>query len=148
VLLNQHGCVALLQPRKFNSLRQPKGYPKNIVSLGDYLLATRLGRSVEQKIVARLLGVCPETLLEWEKNRHEPAAEYYPEIMNFLGYCPMRSTANFGDRIRITRIHRGLSLKMAARSIGIDAGTLRRVELGHDPKSNLRVVHALKSFIE
>ena len=104
---------------------------------------------MKQKVVAKLLGICPETLFGWERNtdRHEPEVKYYPRIMNFLGYCPARSTSRFGDRVRVTRMHRGLTLKAAARSICIDPETLKKVELGHDPKSNKRVDYAINSFL-
>ena len=64
-------------------------YPKNITSLGDHLLAARLDRSMKQKAVAKLLGVCPETLFGWERNKREPDVQYDPGIMNFLAYCPV-----------------------------------------------------------
>jgi len=102
---------------------------------------------MKQKIVAKLLDVCPETLFGWERNKREPDVRYYPGIMNFLGYCPVCPIANFGDRVRVTRVHRGLTLKAAARSMDIDSVTLRKIELGHDPKSNMRVAYALNLFL-
>ena len=102
---------------------------------------------MKQKDVAKLLGVCPETLFGWERKRHEPDVQHYPEIMDFLGYCLVRPTDKFGDRVRVIRMHRGLTLKTAAKLMKIDPETLKKVELGYDHISNMRVAHALNSFI-
>ena len=79
---------------------------------------------LEQKHVAPLLRVSVFTLLNWELNKREPEIRCYPRIMAFLGYCPVQYPRTFGERVRLLRTHRGLSLSELADILQIDPGTL------------------------
>ncbi|MEW8646455.1 MAG: helix-turn-helix transcriptional regulator [Candidatus Thiodiazotropha endolucinida] len=48
----------------------------------------RIKRGLRQIDIAPKLGVNPWTLRNWEHNRTNPSVQYYPAIMDFLGYCP------------------------------------------------------------
>ncbi len=122
------GCVALLPSIEFKELRHPAGSPKEIVTLGDHLLAARLNRQLLQKDVGNVIGVSAWTVMNWEKNYHEPGFIHYPSIMEFLGYCPVQRAEHLGGWVKLHRIHRGLSQKEAAHLIGIDPSTLARYE--------------------
>ena len=58
----------------------------------------------------------------------EPVVKYYPKIMEFLGYCPVRYANTFGDLLLLYRTHRGLSLKQLAKKLEVDSGTISRWE--------------------
>ncbi len=66
--------------------------------------------------------------MNWEKNYHEPGFEHYPDIMDFLGYCPIQRAEYLGGWVKIHRIHKGLSQKETAKLIGIDSSTLAKYE--------------------
>ncbi len=134
------------QPICFKELRHPKGYPKEIVTLGDHILAARLNRNLVQKKVAKIIGVNAWTVMIWEKNYHEPGFVHYPIIMNFLGYCPIQQAEHLGGWVKIHRFHRGLSQKETARLIGIDPGTLARYERC-DCSPSGKYISMLKQFI-
>jgi len=90
------------------------------VTLGDHLRARRLDLDLKQKDVAPLLGVSVFSLLNWELNKREPEIRFYPRIMVFLGYCPVHYPKTFGERLRLLRTHRGLSISELATILRID----------------------------
>ena len=109
----------------FQALRsKAASYPQKLITLGDHNRARRLELELEQRDVAPLLGLSVFTLLNWERNKREPETRSYPRIMEFLGYCPVRYPRTFGERLRLLRTHRGLSLSELADILGIDPGTL------------------------
>lgn len=54
----------------------------------------------------------------------------YPDIMNFLGYCPYQRADTLGQRIMLHRTHRGLSPKGLAKILDVDARLVSRWETG------------------
>ena len=70
------------------------------------------------------IGVNPWTILNWDKGNPEPHIRTYPNIMNFLGYCPIQYPQSIGERIRLHRIHRGLSIVELAHILGVDESTV------------------------
>jgi transcriptional regulator with XRE-family HTH domain len=60
-------------------------YPKQINNLGDEILARRLDLGLLQKDVAARLGVCPETLSNWERSLTRPQATIYGRLRRVLG---------------------------------------------------------------
>ncbi len=121
----------------FQSLRRkPPSYPKELVTLGDQIRARRLDLELEQKEVAPRLGVSTATLLNWELNKRETEIRWYPRIMAFLGYCPVQYPKTFGERLRLLRTHRGLSISEFANILQVDPGTLANWE--HDRRTPQR----------
>jgi DNA-binding XRE family transcriptional regulator len=59
-------------------------YPSRIKTLGDRLRARRLDLGLEQKRVARLLGVSEDTVCYWENNRVKPSRRLGAKVKNFL----------------------------------------------------------------
>lgn len=115
----------MLPPVTFQALR-PKcpRYPEDIKTLGDHIRARRLDLELEQQDTASRLGVSVFTLLNWELNKRAPAIRSYPKIMAFLGYCPVQYPGTLGERLRLFRTHRGLSISELANILRIDPGTL------------------------
>ena len=86
-----------------------------------------MDREEYQKDIAQAIGVSVESILHWELNQTEVPIRCYPQVMEYLGYCPIpkRSGApSLGTLVRLHRIHRGLSLREAALEIGADPGAL------------------------
>ena len=71
----------------------------------------RLGRGLLQKESANGIGVSPETIIHWERNRTTPPARMIPRITLFLGYCPWTVPQTPGDRFQRVRVGLGLSQK-------------------------------------
>lgn len=103
-------------------------YPLALVTLGDHLLKRRLDLGHNRKYAASLIGVDPESLKNWEGAKTEPAVEFYPRLISYLGYNPLPKGASRGSRIRAARVSRGLSRKGLADLVGIDEGTVKRME--------------------
>jgi transcriptional regulator with XRE-family HTH domain len=61
------------------------GYPKQVNNLGDEIRSKRLDLGLQQKEVARRLGVSPETLSNWEKGLTSPQATIYGRLRRVLG---------------------------------------------------------------
>jgi len=103
-------------------------YPLALLTLGDHLLKRRLDLGHTRKFAASLIGVDPESLKNWEDARTEPAVGFFPRLISYLGYNPLPEAENRGSQIRRERISRGLSRKALADSVGVDEGTVKRME--------------------
>jgi transcriptional regulator with XRE-family HTH domain len=101
-------------------------YPKELSCIGDHIRQKRLDLKLEQKEVAQIIQVSESTIWNWETNRMEPLARYYPAIMAFLGYCPWEPLQRWEQILERYRIHQGLTLEQFAREMGVDPGTLAR----------------------
>jgi DNA-binding transcriptional regulator YiaG len=71
-----------------------------------------------------------ETILLWEKHRATPSARYYPAIFRFLGFDPFPSPTTLPEQIASKRRILGLSIRDAAKLVGVDEGTFSRWESG------------------
>ena len=128
----------------FQALRpKPPEYPKELRTLGDHIRARRLDLGLDQIETARCLGVNAWTVLNWEKHYTVPHVWAYPAIMDFLGYCPVQYPKSVGERIRLHRIHRGLTICDLANILGVDESTVGNWE--RDAKSPYR---QLETFIQ
>jgi len=106
-------------------------YPKSLETLGDHILQRRLDLGLLQKDVAGQITVDPTTIRHWELNFSQPALSFIPKIIKFLGYNPFSPQAtSMGLRIYYYRRIRGISQEKLARQIGINPGTLSKLERG------------------
>lgn len=83
------GCVAFLPfvPIQLKA-KKPEPFPETPRTLGEHLKRCRLTRKLTQKQAAKLLGVCSNTVLHWEKNQTSPPSASIPAILAFLEYDP------------------------------------------------------------
>ncbi|HWH57446.1 MAG TPA: helix-turn-helix transcriptional regulator [Terriglobales bacterium] len=58
----------------------------------DIIAKGILGRKLSQRQVAKILGVHPLTVVNWERNATTPPAHYRRAITAFLGYPPRLSS--------------------------------------------------------
>ncbi len=96
--------------------------------------------------VAPLLGIDSFSLGNWEKGKTEPLVQYYPAIMEFLGYCPYQCGNTFGTKLRLHRTHQGLSHRHLARRIGVDQGSISRWESG-ERRLGKRTIGKVRLFL-
>lgn len=125
---------------------KPKGYSDSPTTLGEHLLRERTIGNLHQDEVAKLIGVCETTYLNWEKDRRKPAARHWPVVIRFIGNDPRPEPATLGERMAAKRRALGWSMYVAARSIQIDEGTWRRIESGIQVPMR-RVGNAIESLL-
>lgn len=120
---------------------RPKPWPENPKTLGEHLLKRRKEAGKKQVEVAQELAIDEATYLHWEKDQTAPGAEHFPKIFGFLGYDPLPPPTTLGQQIARQRLRLGLSLDVAAASIGVDSGSMSRWErdLQH-PKYRMEAV--------
>lgn len=89
---------------------------------------------LEQKHVAKMIGVDTQSITNWELNRFEPAVKHYPKISDFLGYCIMQYPKTPGERLRLFRIYAGFSIEKLAEFLEVDPSSVIHWESGrHNP---------------
>ena len=101
--------------------------------LGDHLRKRRLDLGLQQKDVARQLGVTVNTVTSWEVNRSEPALWFVPRILRFLGYVPFPRTCDLlpvREQLKTYRRIHGLSQRRLAALLDVDPSTVLHWERG------------------
>lgn len=108
--------------------------------IGDHIRRQRLKLRLLQGDLAERFNVCEDTITGWENRRSEPQIQFYPKIIEFLGYNPFTfETDTLGGRIRKYRHEKGLSLELLADLVDVDETTLRSWELNlHKPFTRKR----------
>lgn len=115
--------------------------------IGEHLKKRRLQLRLLQADVANMFAVCEDSITGWENGRSEPQIQYYPKIIQFLGYNPFPvNTETLGGRIHKYRIEHGLSHKKFGKLIGIDASTIRSWEDNHTTPGHINL-RKIKEFI-
>lgn len=128
-------CHAELRVQRPKSER----YPKQLKSLGDHIRARRIDLRLLQKEVAEQIGVYTQTLTLWERNATDPAVQYIPAIIRFLGYDPSAPASSFPERLRAARRARGLTQRQFANELRVDPTTICDWENGvHEPSRKKR----------
>lgn len=83
-----------------------------------------------QRKVAELLHVNTWTILNWEKGRTEPPIGSIPAIVKFLDYDPFPVPITTSQLLVARRRETGLSIRDAAKAVGVDPGTWGNWERG------------------
>lgn len=101
-----------------------------------------------QKDLARMIGVDETTVYNWERGYTRPPLRYMPKIFEFLGYDPAANEPrNLGEKLLKYRRDRGMTQKELARRIGIDPGTLSRLEKGTGNRIFVSVLRKADRFL-
>jgi transcriptional regulator with XRE-family HTH domain len=125
--------------KKTSNRPKNPNYPKELKTLGDHLRAKRLDLGLEQKDIAKIIGVHKASITNWELNIFPPAVRYFARISDFLGYCIIQYPKTEQERLYLFRIYRGLSIKKLAELLGVDEGSVRYWETGkHVPSRSSR----------
>ena len=77
-----------------------------------------------------MIRVDETTIYNWENNRVEPAVQFIPRIIKFLGYCPYTPARPLSERLTVIRQSLGLSRERMAQALGVDESTLAGWEAG------------------
>jgi len=110
--------------------------------LGDHIKAKRLDLNLLQKDVAEYLHTDIRTIHNWETGKSVPLTRYYPDIMDFLGYCPYKSVQTHPQRLKAFRLYTfGFSQSQMAEKLGVDTSTYWGWESGKKvPTKRLRTL--------
>jgi DNA-binding XRE family transcriptional regulator len=122
------------RPREF-----PRGYPREVHTLGDQVRKRRLDQSLTQRNLAEMLGVSIATVGMWENDRCRPLPRYHRPLSEVLG-CdrmigwpdprrPGEGRLELGGVRRVAPSERGAT----ARGVGHQPG-----ELGSHPRREPR----------
>jgi len=74
-----------------NTLKSPPRsllYPIELNTLGDHIRKRRLELGLLQRDVAKIMGVCEDTITGWETGRSNPSKRLIGSIIKFLNYNP------------------------------------------------------------
>lgn len=78
-----------------------------------------------QEDVAKIIGVCTDSVTYWENGRAVPQIHHMPSIIEFLGYNPSSiDTSTLSGKIKAFRIGKGITHKALARILGVDGSTV------------------------
>jgi len=125
----------------------PRGYPRELRTLGDHLRKARLVRGLLQTQVADALGVDHQTVLNWERNHTRVSTRFMPQVMTFLGYDPREEPGPLGLRIRALRERQGLSQSALAAKLGLNTSTVNAWERGRVRKLFPTVRRRFEEFL-
>ncbi|MEO0471104.1 MAG: helix-turn-helix transcriptional regulator [Bacteroidota bacterium] len=113
----------------------PNGYPEELQTVGDHLRAIRLDRNLRQHQVAEIIGVSGCTINFWENNIHTPRAQYWGNIIAFLGYDPAYIEGNsLAVVLQNYRRQHGLSVQALGGQLGVAGSTICDWEQGKKVK--------------
>jgi transcriptional regulator with XRE-family HTH domain len=124
-----HRFLRPLVPLRF-VWKRPKGYVAEPKTLGEHLLKRRMELGLTQCQVSTRLLTDETTIGHWEKDQTTPPVRFYPAIFAFLGYDPFPKPTTLPEQLLSKRRALGLSIKRAAKKIGVDEGTFSRWERG------------------
>ncbi len=117
--------------------------PKIPSFLGGHIKKKRLEQRMYQTDVARLFNVTPDSITYWENNRFEPQVQYYPRIIDFLGYFPFDiDMSTFEGKVKAYRYRNGLSQKYFAKLMNVDPATVARWEEGKGSGTKRKEIEA------
>jgi transcriptional regulator with XRE-family HTH domain len=121
-------CLFAIQLKSLKP--KPKGYPNEIITLGDHLRRRRLDLGLTQQQLAIKIKASKASIVSWEMNRYEPGVRYIPGIVSFLGYFPYVPTTSSGIWLQQCRRCNGYSQEKLAKVMGSDESTIAAWERG------------------
>lgn len=103
--------------------------------IGLHIRKKRLELHMNQEDAAKKLGVTEACIWLWENLQAKPQIHYMPEIIHFLGYCPVQCDGStLAGRIKSYRLFHGLSCEGLGEKLGIGGGAISYWENGGIPK--------------
>ena len=131
------------------SLTSPKCRPSESPrTLGERLRVWRLGRGLEQRDVAAMLGVQRATYGRWERDQRRPAIKLMPRILMLMGPDPSATQKSLPEeRLLSARQLLGLSQAALAEKLGVDRGPVGDWERGVRLPAEERLAADRKSVV-
>ena len=80
-----------------------------------------------------------DTVMPWELNRRAPKLQFFPKIIDFLGYVPFSMGKSFPEKLKTYRMLHGLTQQQLADALGVVLPTVQTWEAGiHQPMPKMR----------
>lgn len=108
-----------------------------VQTLGEVLRQRRRSLGLTLESAARTLGINLWTLMNWEHDRRIPTDRYYPALIEFLGCEPWPTPASLAEKLRASRLRRGLSQEQAAVVMQVSSDSISDWESGRVPRHHL-----------
>lgn len=109
----------------------PFSYPENPGTIGEHIRRKRMDMRLLQSDVAKILNVSPDCITYWENNRAQPQVNYFPRIIEFLGFLPFElDPSTFIGKLKAYRLRNGLSHKRLGKILNVNATTIWGWESG------------------
>jgi len=106
-----------------------KGYTEKPQTIGNHIRNKRLLLKLEQKDVAKQIGVIERVVSNWEVGSAQPNTASLAKIVRFLGYIPWAlDTTTLGGKIEASRLLSGHSRKEVAAILNVNPMTVLRWE--------------------
>jgi transcriptional regulator with XRE-family HTH domain len=96
-----------------------------------------------------ILGVDPNTVTNWERNRCQPRLYLVTRISGFLGINPLRDSirgGTLGEKIKAWRRALDVNQKRMALDLGVDPSTLAHWDRG-ERKPSAKHIEKLQTFL-
>jgi len=68
---------------------KPKGYTEQPKTIGEHLLKKRIDLKLTKVAIAKMIGVKPGRIQDWESGRCGPVDEHLKSVIDFIGYNPI-----------------------------------------------------------
>jgi transcriptional regulator with XRE-family HTH domain len=138
----------ILPYRKVVGKPNIKEIPKHPETIVDHLVKVRLERGLSQNAVGRRLGLSKDCVSLWERCENTPKVSFYPRIIAFLGYYPFdHETGTIAGKLQQLINCNGWNHKQAANTLGIDAGTVKRILRGERTMTK-KIVNVIALWLE
>ena len=134
-------------------------YPTNPKTFGEKLRKWRLDNNITAKQLAKTLGVCKETVLNWERGKKKPLPSVLRKLVKITGiktrylakdnrkYKPAPNS--LGEKLRKKRIQLGLTQQELAKLLGVSYYTIANWETGRRGKGiSLRNKEKIEEFLK
>jgi len=109
----------------------------NPQTLGQHIRKKRAQLRIMQKEVALRIDVSEDCITNWENERSIPQIQFYPRIVQFLGYNPFEyGSETLGQKIKTYRNLNGLSHKQMGKLLSVNASTIGAWESGKSKPKN------------
>lgn len=124
------------------------GYPETLETIGGHIRKRRIDLNLLQREVADIFDVDKTTEFNWEAGTATPNLRTWPAVLEFLGYdAPRPSGRTVGEKLRRHREGLGLSWAEAARTMGVDPGTVSKWERQPDSRQNHISIPKIAAFL-
>lgn len=147
-MLKCHYQIHSIKPIRQPSTHRP--YPNELVTLGDFILKTRLDLDLTQHKVAQLLKTVVATIRNWENNRTQVSLAFRPRVIEFIGYCQYDASLSWGLKLKERRENFGFSIKLLAQILKVDPCTIAYWEREeHQPtKASKQIIEGFLKYFK
>ncbi len=103
----------------------PLSYPVDPQTVGEHLKKRRMDLKMLQADVALKFNITEDCVTNWENNYAQPQIKYNPQIIKFLGYCPITfNETTISGKMKSYRWRNGLTNMDLGKRLGVHGTTV------------------------